>query len=128
MSELYTLWQAKKAGVAPWEDEIFSNDDFVVYRDKYPVSEAGHFLIVPKKNTDEEIQKGFRYAISIGRERVLDDALPITGFNVGMNIGDSAGQTINYPHIHLILRTDGDMEDPTGGIRNIFPGKGNYRK
>lgn len=128
MNELYTLWQAKQAGIAPWEDEIFANDEFIVYRDKYPVSEAGHYLVVPKKNTDEELQKAFRYAMYIGQERVMDNAQPVTGFNAGINWGESAGQTIGYPHVHLILRTDGDMEDPTGGIRNIFPGKGNYKK
>ena len=57
MNTLYTLWEAIKTGVAPWEDEIENNDEFVVYKDKYPVTETGHFLVVPKKNTNQEIEK-----------------------------------------------------------------------
>ena len=53
MNNLYTLWEALKTGVAPWKDEIENNDEFVVYRDKYPVTETGHFLVVPKKNTNQ---------------------------------------------------------------------------
>jgi ATP adenylyltransferase len=128
VNNLYTLYEAINTGVAPWEDEHDNNDDFVVYKDKYPVSEAGHFLIVPKKNTNEEIEKGFRYAMQYGQEMILDELNPITGFNVGINWGESAGQTVGFPHIHLILRTDGDCPDPTGGVRNVIPGKGNYKK
>ena len=47
--------------------------------------------------------------------------------NVGMNIGTDAGQTVMYPHVHMIPRRKGDCEDPTGGVRNVIPGKGNYK-
>jgi diadenosine tetraphosphate (Ap4A) HIT family hydrolase len=50
------------------------------------------------------------------------------GFNIGFNSGEAAGQTVMYPHIHLIPRRTGDVEDPVGGVRNTIPGKGNYRK
>jgi len=50
------------------------------------------------------------------------------GFNVGMNCGEVAGQTIMYPHIHLIPRSKGDTIDPVGGVRNVIRGKGNYHK
>ena len=50
------------------------------------------------------------------------------GFNIGMNVGSSAGQTVDWPHIHLIPRREGDVEDPTGGVRNVIPGKGNYKE
>jgi ATP adenylyltransferase len=126
MNTLYTLWEAIKTGVAPWEDEIENNDEFVVYKDKYPVTETGHFLIVPKKNTNQEIEKAVRYAMTLGQESIMDEAGPTTGFNIGINWGASAGQTVEFPHVHLILRTDGDCEDPTGGVRNVIPGKGNY--
>jgi diadenosine tetraphosphate (Ap4A) HIT family hydrolase len=49
-------------------------------------------------------------------------------FNIGLNSGEAAGQTVMYPHIHLIPRRWGDVEDPVGGVRNTIPGKGNYRK
>ena len=51
----------------------------------------------------------------------------ITGFNVGFNSGCDAGQTIEHAHVHLIPRRKDDVEDPIGGIRNVFPGKGNYK-
>jgi diadenosine tetraphosphate (Ap4A) HIT family hydrolase len=50
------------------------------------------------------------------------------GFNIGFNYGQDAGQTVMYPHVHLIPRRKGDVEDPVGGVRNTIPGKGNYRK
>jgi diadenosine tetraphosphate (Ap4A) HIT family hydrolase len=50
------------------------------------------------------------------------------GFNIGMNWGVAAGQTVMYPHVHLIPRRTGDVEDPVGGVRNTIPGRGNYKK
>jgi diadenosine tetraphosphate (Ap4A) HIT family hydrolase len=50
------------------------------------------------------------------------------GFNVGFNYGKAAGQTVDWPHVHVIPRRNGDMEDPTGGVRHVIPEKGNYRK
>jgi diadenosine tetraphosphate (Ap4A) HIT family hydrolase len=50
------------------------------------------------------------------------------GFNIGFNSGTAAGQTVMYPHVHLIPRRQGDVEDPVGGVRNTIPGKGNYKK
>ncbi len=49
------------------------------------------------------------------------------GFNVGLNYNQAAGQTVNWPHVHLIPRRIGDVADPVGGVRNTIPGKGNYR-
>ena len=45
-----------------------------------------------------------------------------------MNYGKAAGQTVPWPHVHLIPRRNGDMEDPTGGVRHVIPEKGNYKK
>jgi ATP adenylyltransferase len=50
----------------------------------------------------------------------------ITGFNIGMNCGETAGQTILHCHVHLIPRRKGDVENPRGGVRHIIPGKGFY--
>ena len=52
----------------------------------------------------------------------------ITGYNIGLNTGASAGQTCMYPHVHLIFRRDGDCENPQGGIRHCVPGKGDYTR
>ena len=63
--------------------------------------------------------------LSLARQRIAAD-FPVAGFNVGVNIGDAAGQTIAHAHVHLIPRYPGDVADPTGGVRGVIPGKSNY--
>lgn len=125
--DIDTLEQARKEGRAPWTEVQYDTRDFVVFSDKYPVTE-GHTLVVPKKNTQEELMKCFKFATEMGVQNVQSANTNITGFNIGLNIGTSAGQTCMYPHVHLIFRRDGDCEDPVGGVRNVIPGKGNYKK
>jgi len=96
-----------------------------VFNDKYPVTD-GHTLIVPRIADQQSIQKCFAFAIEMGNQNVASKNTTITGYNIGLNIGQSAGQTCMYPHVHLIFRRDGDTIDPTGGIRNVIPEKGNY--
>lgn len=118
-----TLEKAQAEGRAPWTDVEVDTRDFVVYRDKYPVT-PGHLLVVPKEATLAEIEKCFKYALAIGNMNVLENG--ITGYNIGLNIGESAGQTCMYPHVHLIFRRDGDCEDPKGGVRGVIPDKQKY--
>ena len=109
---------------APWT-EVLSEDYHVkVFCDKYPVT-PGHLLFVPKYNTIGVLTDAFEDAIRYGKKMV--DSGAWEGFNIGLNYKEAAGQTVSWPHIHLIPRTYGDVEDPTGGIRNIIPGKGNYK-
>ena len=122
-----TLEQARQEGRAPWTDVQLDTRDFVVFKDGFPVTE-GHTLVVPKSNTQDEILKCFKFALAMGSDNVASPNNNITGFNIGLNTGASAGQTCMYPHVHLIFRRDGDMDDPTGGVRNVIPSKGNYRK
>lgn len=122
-----TLEKAQKDGRAPWTDVFLDTKEFVVYNDLYPVT-PGHALVVPRENTIENIQKCFKFAQEMGNMNIEADTNPITGYNIGINMGESAGQTCMYPHVHLIFRRDGDMEDPRGGIRHVIPEKGNYRK
>ena len=96
-----------------------------VFKDKYPCT-PGHLLFVPKYNSIEVLKDAFEDAIRKGKEMV--ETGECDGFNVGLNYGPSAGQTVNWPHIHLIPRRAGDVADPVGGVRNTIPGKGNYRK
>ena len=121
-----TLEKAKEEGRAPWTNVMYDTRDFTVFEDAYPVTE-GHTLVVPKTDTREELLKCFKFAIMMGNENVLAEN-DITGFNIGFNMGESAGQTCMYPHVHLIFRRDGDCKDPVGGVRNVIPGKGNYKK
>jgi len=121
-----TLIEAQQAGIAPWNDVVEVRSKIVVYLDRYPVT-PGHRLYVPK-NTDNAnwTVRAMEEAVSDGNcmvEQGLCD-----GFNIGLNSGRAAGQTVMYPHVHLIPRRIGDVADPTGGVRNIIPGKGNYLK
>ena len=120
-----TLDQAQQDGRAPWNNVYLDTRDFVVYEDKYPVTE-GHLLVVPKESTQEEINKCFKFALSMGNDNVKATSNTISGYNIGLNIGTSAGQTVMYPHVHLIFRRDGDMEDPKGGVRGVIPSKPKY--
>ena len=124
--EFDTLEKAQQEGRAPWTSVEVNTRDFVVYNDKFPVTE-GHMLIVPKVNNQEELLKCFKFATAMGNDNVRADN-DVTGFNIGLNIGKSAGQTCMYPHVHLIFRRDGDCENPKGGIRHCVPGKGDYTR
>jgi len=98
-----------------------------VYNDIYPVTE-GHTLVVPKENSVDCLMRCFKFATEMGNQNVQSLANDITGYNVGINMGKSAGQTCMYPHVHLIFRRDGDCENPKGGIRHCVPGMGDYTR
>lgn len=109
---------------APW-DNVFAEDfHVVVYIDKYPCT-PGHLLFVPKYNSVGVLNDAFEDAVRHGKKMV--EAGAWDGYNIGINMGEAAGQTVPWPHIHLIPRRQGDVEDPIGGVRNTIPGKGNYR-
>lgn len=110
---------------APWTELVEEDYHVKVFADKYPVTE-GHLLFVPKYNTVSVLMDCFEAAVQDGIERVRKGEWD--GFNVGFNYGAAAGQTVDWPHVHLIPRRKGDMEDPTGGVRHVIPERGNYRK
>lgn len=122
-----TLEDAAQAGVAPWDLKVKELSDFhvAVFQDRYPVS-PGHLLFVPMYNRGSMIKDCFESAYYHGNRMV--ESGEWEAFNIGFNCGEAAGQTVMYPHIHLIPRSKGDCEDPVGGVRNVIPGKGNYRK
>jgi len=109
---------------APWTEVVSEDYHVRVFRDKYPCT-PGHLLYVPKYNTLGVLSDAFEDAVRYGRTMV--EAGEWDGFNLGLNYGSAAGQTVNWPHIHVIPRKTGDVEDPVGGVRNTIPGKGNYR-
>jgi len=127
MSSLNKTPKNKELSTAdvPWAEPISDDFHVTVYKDKFPVTN-GHLLFVPKYNTAEVLQDAFYDAYKKGMQMLANNECE--GFNIGLNIGSVAGQTIMYPHIHLIPRRSGDCEDPTGGVRNVIPGKGNYVK
>ncbi|MDB4396129.1 HIT family protein [bacterium] len=122
---LDTLEKALQDGRAPWTTVYLDTRDFTVFEDAYPVTE-GHLLIVPKVNDQDSAEKCFKFATATGTQNVDAANNNITGYNIGLNIGTSAGQTVMYPHVHLIFRRDGDMEDPKGGVRGVIPSKQKY--
>jgi diadenosine tetraphosphate (Ap4A) HIT family hydrolase len=84
-------------------------------------------LYVPKDNDNANwVVRAFEDALADGLHMVSQGECD--AFNIGYNCGEAAGQTVMYPHIHLIPRRTGDVADPVGGVRNTIPGKGNYRK
>ena len=106
-------------------------DSVWAIKDGYPVSE-GHHLILPKRHAadwfsmSEDERRDAEALIRILKQRLTDSDSTITGLNIGMNCGESAGQTIFHAHIHLIPRRDGDTPKPRGGVRGVIPGKRCY--
>jgi diadenosine tetraphosphate (Ap4A) HIT family hydrolase len=119
-----TLNEAKQQGLAPWDDEIENLQGVRVFRDRYPVT-PGHLLFVPESDMPSLITQCFQLAYLRGV--AAKNRQECDGFNIGLNMGQSAGQTVMYPHVHLILRRSGDCEDPVGGVRGVIPGQANYR-
>jgi ATP adenylyltransferase len=103
-----------------------------VLRDAFPVTE-GHSLIVPKRHVSSYFELGQAEVNACTRllnhqqDVIRKEDGAINGFNVGINIEEAAGQTIMHCHIHLIPRRQGDVPDPVGGVRNVIPGKANYK-
>ncbi len=103
----------------------------IAIKDNYPVTE-GHLLIIPRRHTPDffsmthDEAKDAEHLLRQLRERLIRQDSTITGFNIGINCGISAGQTIMHAHVHLIPRRDGDTPHPRGGVRGVIPGKMSY--
>ena len=111
---------------------IFESDLTFTIRDAFPVS-PGHTLILPKRHVasifDLDImEKAAMLGALEEAKKDLDREFSPTGYNFGVNDGESAGQTIPHVHVHLIPRYEGDTDDPRGGVRWIFPEKAKYWK
>ena len=120
------LYEAQKLDIAPWDQTVVELSDFhvAVFRDRFPVT-RGHLLFVPRFNTPGVIRDCFESAMAEGNRMVY--AGECDAFNVGMNCGTAAGQTVMYPHVHMIPRRTGDCADPVGGVRAVIPGQANYK-
>ena len=112
---------------------IYSDKLFFVVRDSFPVTKL-HTLIIPHRhvsnffdlNEDELID--LNQILKKQRHSLLNLDKEITGFNVGVNAGSDAGQSIMHCHIHLIPRRKGDIKNPRGGVRGVIPSKQKYNK
>ena len=113
-------------------DRVIDQTDYCfVIRDAFPVTE-GHTLIIPKrhvadyfdlnpneKSDIQELLQKHKAMIEVNDESV-------DGFNIGINVGATAGQTVFHVHVHLIPRRIGDVENPKGGVRGVIPAKQKY--
>jgi diadenosine tetraphosphate (Ap4A) HIT family hydrolase len=100
-------------------------------RDKYPVTEL-HTLVISKRHAStffdlfEPERRAINKLLDKVRAEILQKDASVSGFNIGMNNGDAAGQTVGHAHVHLIPRREGDIQDPRGGVRCVIPGKAIY--
>jgi diadenosine tetraphosphate (Ap4A) HIT family hydrolase len=111
-------------------EALDENDLAAALADAYPIT-LGHTLIVPRRHeadyfalTGDE-QDAIHALVRVMRQRLTDQYQP-TAFNLGVNAGADAGQTIPHAHLHLIPRYPGDRDDARGGVRWIIPDKAPY--
>jgi diadenosine tetraphosphate (Ap4A) HIT family hydrolase len=113
---------------------VHEDENVIVFKDGFPVTE-GHLLFVPKKRKQRmDITICFEYAWEWGVKGIMD--YKWKAFNIGINNGVEAGQSVMWPHVHLIPRREGDLGhyengtpyDPKGGVRNVIPHKGYYNE
>ena len=117
--------------------KTISNYDFelenqlaIARYDDFPVNN-GHLEIIPKRHVKDWWQTTLEEKIAIFNlldeaKKIIDKKYSPDGYNIGMNLGEKAGQSIMHLHVHLIPRYDGDVKNPRGGVRGIIPEKQNY--
>jgi ATP adenylyltransferase len=114
------------------EDRIIADGaTCVVIRDLYPVTPL-HTLIITKRHVGDYFDLNELERLEIHqhleeqKKRIEQQDETITGFNIGINCGEDAGQTIMHCHVHLIPRCTGDTDNPRGGVRGVIPDKQSY--
>lgn len=106
------------------------HEHWYVKYDKYPVVE-GHLLLIPKRHAEtyfdlNQAEKDELIKVIDDAKEALDMLYEPDGYNIGINCGEDAGQTVMHCHIHLIPRYKGDCKDPRGGVRGVIPEKQKY--
>ncbi|MEA5095679.1 MAG: HIT family protein [Sedimentibacter saalensis] len=109
---------------------VIENETAYAIYDGFPVSK-GHMLIIPKKHFKDyfEVDQQTRdelWKLVDECKRIVDKKFKPDGYNIGINCGEAAGQTVMHLHIHLIPRYKGDIENPKGGVRGVIPNKRIY--
>ena len=114
------------------EDRILEENELAIaVRDAFPVT-ALHTLVIPKRHVADYFElyqperNAMQQLLESQRFKLLEEDQSITGFNVGNNVGESAGQTVMHCHTHLIPRRAGDVGSPAGGIRGVIADKQRY--
>ncbi len=111
--------------------KIYEDEFFFIIRDGFPVTKL-HTLFITQRCidsyfdlTDDELNR-LQKLIKEQKNLILKEDSNVTGFNIGINVGIDAWQTVMHTHIHLIPRRKGDMENPRGGVRGVIPEKQSY--
>lgn len=109
---------------------LFSTDEALVIRDAFPVS-PGHTLVIPRRHIGSffeltDAERTCMLELLAQAKAELDRSFQPDGFNIGINDGAAAGQTVPHLHLHLIPRYLGDVPDPRGGVRWVMPAKAKY--
>ena len=116
----------------PEERILFRGNNFFIIYDSYPVSD-GHCLIISNEvketyfDLSDEEKMDLDSMIEKAKE-IIEETRSPDGYNIGMNCGIAAGQTVMHFHCHVIPRYIGDMEEPRGGVRGVIPDKQNYEE
>jgi len=109
-------------------EEVIIDNDLVFARfDRFPVS-RGHLLIIPKRHFADYFEASQQEKMALMEvidqaKRFLHNRFCPDGYNIGVNIGEAAGQTVMHLHVHVIPRYTGDVSDPRGGIRGVIAGR-----
>ena len=109
---------------------VLSSSSAFAIRDAFPVAK-GHTLVIPRSHVKSlydlsiEDQDAVWHLVSRVRQKCKQE-FDVHAFNIGINDGSEAGQTIEHAHVHVIPRRQGDMPDPRGGVRNIIPARARY--
>lgn len=111
-------------------EPLLENELAFVLRDKFPAS-PGHLLIIPRRHVADwfattEQERTAMFALADTAKNWLADTLAPAGYNLGINVGEAAGQTVFHVHLHLIPRYPGDVPAPRGGVRGVIPAKQSY--
>ena len=115
----------------PQERILYEDEYFLIIKDGYPVTEQ-HSLIITKQHElllsdmSEDQLLNMHQAIKAVKNQILESDSSVTGFNIGINEGEDAGQTVMHFHCHVIPRRKGDMQNPRGGVRGVIPDKQKY--
>ncbi|HJK21862.1 MAG TPA: HIT family protein [Methanocorpusculum sp.] len=112
------------------DDILLENDLAFAKYDLYPVS-PGHVLVVPKRHTASWFdltaeEQTAMFVLANQAKKLLDERYAPAGYNLGINCGEAAGQTIMHVHLHIIPRYCGDVPNPRGGIRAVIAAKQDY--
>jgi diadenosine tetraphosphate (Ap4A) HIT family hydrolase len=109
---------------------LAENEIAAAFSDAFPLS-PGHALIVPRRHEPDFLALPFEEQTAIWRlvapvKTLIDREWGPQGYNIGVNVGEAAGQTVGHAHLHVIPRYQGDVDDPRGGIRWILPHRALY--